>query len=87
MAVAIGTEVYNVDHLRVVARGKSHTAAQRDAALNSDVRSLVRDTAGATKAAALAAGLNLTGFQSRFQNLLRRIWMQASLINPWNIKL
>jgi len=64
MAVAIGTEVYNVDHLRVVARGRSHTAAQRDAALNSDVRSLVRDTAGATKAAALAAGLNLTGFQS-----------------------
>lgn len=64
MAVAIGTEVYNVDHLRVVARGRSHNAAQRDAALDSDVRSLVRDTAGETKAAALAAGLNLTGFQS-----------------------
>ena len=64
MAVALGTEVYNVDHLRVVARGRSHTAAQRDAALDSDVRALVQDATGAKKAAALTATLNLTGFQT-----------------------
>jgi hypothetical protein len=64
MAVALGTEVYNVDHLRVVARGRSHTAAQRDAALDADVRSLVQDATGAKKAAALTSTLNLTGFQT-----------------------
>ncbi len=65
MAVALGTEVYNVDHLRVVARGRTHSASQRDAALASDVRVLVQDDTGATKAAALTASLNLTGFQTR----------------------
>lgn len=64
MAVALGTEAYNVDHLRVVARGISHSASQRDTALDSDVRALVRDDAGARKAASLIASLNLTGFQA-----------------------
>lgn len=65
MAVALGSEVYNVDHLRVVARGRSHSASQRDAALDSDVRALVRDDSGAKKAATLTSSLHLTGFQTK----------------------
>lgn len=64
MAVALGIEVYNVDHLRVVARGRSHSASQRDAALASDVRALVQHDTGAKKAAALTTSLKLTGFQT-----------------------
>jgi hypothetical protein len=65
MAIALGTEVYNVDHLRVVARGRTHSASERDAALAADVRALVQDDTGATKAAALTTSLNLTGFQTK----------------------
>lgn len=70
MAVALGTEVYNVDHLRVVARGISHTNAERDAALDSDVRTLVQDYTGAKKAASLTSSLNLTGFQAKNLNAI-----------------
>lgn len=65
MAVALGVEVYNVDRLRVIARGRSHTAAQRDAALDVEVRALIEDQAGQNVAAELTASLNLTGFQSK----------------------
>lgn len=65
MAVALGAEVYNVDHLRVVARGRSHTAVQRDAALGAEVRALIEGQAAKEMAAELTASLNLTGFQSK----------------------
>tara|TARA_R110002095_G_scaffold216435_1_gene213769 strand:- start:77 stop:919 length:843 start_codon:yes stop_codon:yes gene_type:complete len=68
MAVALGTEVYKVDHLRVVARGKSHSVSQRDAALVSDVRALIQDDKGSKKAAALTSSLNLTGFATKNLN-------------------
>lgn len=67
MAIARGTEVYNVDCQRVVARGRKHSAAQRDTALANEVGSLIQDDAGVKKAHALTASLNLTGFQT--QNL------------------
>lgn len=65
MAVALGTEIYNVDHLRVVARGRGHSATQRDVALDSEVRALVQDESGVRKAAAIASSLSLTGFQTK----------------------
>lgn len=65
MAVALGTEVYNVDHQRVVARGRKHTASQRDSALDREVGALVLDEAGAQKASGLTTSLNLTGFQTK----------------------
>lgn len=68
MAVALGTEVYKVDHLRVVARGKSHSVSQRDTALDSDVRALIQDDNGSKKAAALTSSLNLTGFETKNLN-------------------
>jgi hypothetical protein len=72
VTVAVGTEVYNVDHVRVVARGQRHTVAQRDAALDAEVRALIEDDAG-KKAAALTASLSLTGFQSKnLDNVLNK---------------
>lgn len=64
MGIALGTEVYTVDHLRVIARGKSHSVMQRDEALDSDVRALIEDDAGLQRARSLTDGLNLTGFQT-----------------------
>ncbi|TWU57674.1 hypothetical protein [Rubripirellula reticaptiva] len=64
MTVAIGTEVYNVDNGAVVARGRSHSAAHRDAALDGSVRELIEDESGRNMAASLTASLSLTGFQT-----------------------
>ena len=82
MSVAMGSEVYNVDHQRVIARGRSHTAAQRDTALDSDVRALIQDTTGAGKAAALTSNLNLTGFQT---NNLNAVLNGGSPPKDWEV--
>lgn len=71
MTVAIGTEVYNVDSGTVVARGRSHSAVHRDAALDGSVRELIEDTSGRNMAASLTASLSLTGFQTgNLKNIL-----------------
>lgn len=64
MAIAVGTEIYRADHLRVIARGRAHSVKQRDDALDGDVRLLVQDDVGVERAKSLTAGLNLTGFQT-----------------------
>jgi len=65
MSVAAGTEVYNVDEKRVVARGRRHSAAQRDAALDGEVRSLIQDDAGREIATELMTSLARTGFSTK----------------------
>jgi len=82
MTVAMGTEVYNVDHSRVIARGRSHSSAQRDAALDAEVRSLVEDDAGRKVAATLTSSLNLTGFQSE---RLDAVLNDASTPKNWEV--
>jgi hypothetical protein len=64
MGIALGTEVYRVDHLRVIARGKAHSVLERDDALDRNVRALIEDHAGLDRAKLLTDGLNLTGFQT-----------------------
>lgn len=65
MTVAAGNEVYNVDANRVVARGRRHTATQRDAALDGDVWSLIQDDAARKIATALTSSLARTGFSTK----------------------
>jgi hypothetical protein len=65
MTVATGTEVYNVDNERVVARGRRHSAVQRDVALNGAVRSLIQDDAARKIATDLTASLAPTGFSTK----------------------
>lgn len=82
MAIAAGTEVYKVDHLRVIARGRSHSDSERDDALTGDVRSLIQDDAGIERAKSVTAGLSLTGFQST--NLLA-VLSEGSAPKDWEV--
>ncbi|MFT5327028.1 MAG: hypothetical protein ACI8P0_004914 [Planctomycetaceae bacterium] len=83
MSVAAGTEVYNVDANRVIARGTQHTATQRDTALNGAVRSLIGDDAARTIATKLTSSLAQTGFATSNVNAVLNGSSPASRLGSW----
>lgn len=82
MTVAIGTEVYNVDQASVIARGRSHSAAERDDVLDNEVRALIEDEDGRNMSTSLMSNVSLTGFQA---SSLKSILEGSSAPKDWEV--
>jgi len=65
MAVAAGTEVYNVDATPVMARGVSYTEVELDSALKDSVSQILWDDAGTTDLQAILTSVVTTDFSDK----------------------
>lgn len=82
MTIASGTEVYNVDHAALVARGATLGASELNAGLEGAVGAILRDDVGHTHLAGALAKLATTKFEMAN---LRRVLEQAPTLTDWRV--
>jgi len=82
MATSAGTEVYNVDVGRLVARGATMTDPELETALGTDVAAILRDDAGRVDIATTLAAVADTAFANEG---LRRVLAVTSEPEGWRV--
>ena len=82
MCRIVGTEVYNTDVQRVIARGVSYTDVELDAALKGRVSQILWDDAGAADLQAILTSVVTTDFADRS---VKRILANRSAPENWRV--